>query len=173
MENQPLLLPFVLVLLAATSARADEPASEAGAKAEPSPVRVMARVESVDSAEAPEAPGSGEADGRSVEAPATLAMSAGSGQATVPTSESATTGQDAGPAVMLRCLGPDGVFTFDPGSDDFVAWAFSPGPIDLTVPAVDHYRFNLVPPDGEQCRIFREPFPPGVVPPAPPPPPSP
>jgi hypothetical protein len=84
---------------------------------------------------------------------------------------STTTASDAGPAVMLRCLGPDGVFSFGPGSDDFVAWAFSPGPIDLTEPFGLHYRFGVVPPIGEQCRIFREPFPLGVVPPAPPPPP--
>jgi len=154
----------VLIVLAATSARADEPASEAGAKAEPGPMGVMARVDAVDAAEAPEAPGSGEAEARP-EAPATLAMSAVSGQATVPSSASGTTGPDAGPAVMLRCRGADGVFTFDAGSDDFVAWAFSPGPIDLTVPYGLHYKFGVVPPLGEVCRVFREPFPPGVVPP--------
>jgi len=165
MNGQRRLWLFVLVVLAATAARADEPASEAGAKAEPRPVGVMARVESVGSAEAPEAPDSGEAEGPSEEAPATLAMSAGSGQATVPTSAGTTTGQDAGPVVMLRCRGADGVFTFDAGSDDFVAWAFSPGPIDLTVPYGLHYKFGVVPPLGEVCRVFREPFPPGVVPP--------
>jgi len=167
MENQPLLLPFVLVVLAATAAQADEPASEAGATAEPRSVGVLAKVESVDSAEGPEAPDSGEAEGPSEEAPATLGMSAVSGQATVPSSASGTTGPDAGPAVMLRCRGADGVFTFDAGSDDFVAWAFSPGPIDLTVPYGLHYKFGVVPPLGEVCRVFREPFPPGVVPPGP------
>ena len=75
-----------------------------------------------------------------------------------PLSASATTGIDAGPAVMLRCLGPDGTFSFGPGSDDFVAWAFPPGPIDLTVPYGLHYKFGVVPPVGEQCRIFREPL---------------
>jgi len=157
----------LVVVLAATTARADEPASEAGAEAETRPVGDMARVESVDSAEAPEAPDSGEAKARSEEAPSTLAMSAESGQPPVPTSASTTTAQDAGPAVMLRCRGADGVFTFDAGSDDFVAWAFSPGPIDLTVPYGLHYKFGVVPPLGEVCRVFREPFPPGVVAPVP------
>jgi len=165
MNAQRRLWLLALVVLAAISARADEPPADGGAKAETRPVGVMARVESVGSAEAPEAPNSGEAEGRPEKTPATLAMSAGSGQATVPTSAGTTTGPDAGPVVMLRCRGADGVFTFDAGSDDFVAWAFSPGPIDLTVPYGLHYKFGVVPPLGEVCRVFREPFPPGVVPP--------
>jgi hypothetical protein len=117
---------------------------------------------------------SAEAEDRSEEAPMPPPAEPASreGPATGITA-SATIGVDAGPAVMLRCLGADGVFTFGAGSDDFVAWAFSPGPIDLTQPVGLHYRFAVVPPVGEQCRVFREPFPAGVVPPAPPPPPAP
>jgi hypothetical protein len=125
----------------------------------------MARIDSVQS-EAESDSGTGEVDRRSDEAHATLPASATPGQPAPPVIFArATTGVDAGPAVMLRCLGADGVFTFGAGSDDFVAWAFSPGPIDLTEAFGLHYRFGVVPPVGEQCRVFREPFPAGVVPP--------
>jgi hypothetical protein len=113
----------------------------------------------------------GGAGGEAGDAEVTGAGAEGLPEATLrPTAVSApaTTGADAGGAVMLRCAGADGVFSFDPESDDFVAWAFSPGPIDLTQVAGLHYRFGVVPPAGSQCRIFREPFPPGVVVPLPP-----
>jgi hypothetical protein len=116
---------------------------------------------------------SGSAGGEDPSEETPAAAEAASQVAPVTVITASTTGLDAGPAVMLRCVGADGVFTFGAGSDDFVAWAFSPGPIDLTQPFGLHYRFGVVPPVGEQCRVFREPFPAGVVPPAPPPPPSP
>ena len=79
---------------------------------------------------------------------------------------------DPGP-VMLRCVGADGVFSFDESSDDFVGWAYPVEPVVLSNQIHAVYGFEALPPVGQRCRIFRAPFPGGVEPPPPPPPPPP
>jgi len=172
MQGQRVLWLTAVLALTSISARAEEPAADEPPEAESSTVAGMARTDAMQPDAELGRSGSAGAEDRSEETPAAAEAASQGAPVTVITA-SATTGLDAGPAVMLRCLGADGVFSFGPGSDDFVAWAFSPGPIDLTQPYGLHYRFGVVPPVGEQCRIFREPFPAGVVPPSPPPPPAP
>ena len=79
---------------------------------------------------------------------------------------------DPGP-IMLRCVGADGVFSFDESSDDFVGWAYPVEPVVLSDQFHAVYGFEALPPVGQRCRIFRAPFPGGVEPPPPPPPPPP